>query len=128
MKHNTSKDLDLSFDINPITGDISKKRGMDAIRQSLKNIVLYNKFEKHFMDHFDVGVRKLLFENKQKGFERFLQSRIKTLLTAYEPRVHVHNVVVHPGRSQNDIVITVNYVAKELQTKDSLELKLGKYR
>ena len=45
-KEQIYKDLDLTFDINPLTGDISKKVGVDAIKQSLKNLILYNIFEK----------------------------------------------------------------------------------
>jgi len=127
MKENIYKDLDLNFDVNPLTGDIGKKKGIDAIKQSLKNILLYNIFEKPYSTQFDIGIRNLLFENRGKGFETYLRSRINILIKSYEPRVVLNDVVVKSGRDENSVSISVYYTAKETQSKDSLELFLGKY-
>ena len=127
MKENIYKDLDLTFDLNPLTGDIGKKKGIDAIKQSLKNILLYNIFEKPYATQFDIGLRSLLFENRGKGFETYLRSRINILIKSYEPRVILNDVVVKSGRDENSVSISVYYTAKETQTKDTLELFLGKY-
>lgn len=121
------KDLDLSFDINPLTGDIGKKVGIDAIRQSLRNIVQYKIFEKPYNATFDVGVKSLLFENKSIGFQTFLEKRIRTLIESYEPRVIINDVLVKSGNNDNAIKITVYFTPRETQTQDSLELFLGKY-
>jgi len=127
MKEIIYKDLDLNFDINPLTGDIGKKKGVEAIKDSLKNILLYNIFEKPYSTQFDIGVRNLLFENKGKAFETFLRSRINILITSYEPRVILNNVVVKTGKNENDVTVSIYYTAKETQSKDTLELFLGKY-
>ena len=127
MKENIYKDLDLNFDVNPLTGDIGKNKGIDAIKQSLKNILLYNIFEKPYSTQFDIGIRNLLFENRGKGFETYLRSRINILIKSYEPRVVLNDVVVKSGRDENSVSISVYYTAKETQSKDSLELFLGKY-
>jgi len=127
MKENIYKDLDLNFDVNPLTGDIGKNKGIDAIKQSLKNILLYNIFEKPYSTQFDIGIRNLLFENRGKGFETYLRSRINILIKSYEPRVILNDVVVKNGRDDNSISVSVYYTAKETQSKDSLELFLGKY-
>jgi phage baseplate assembly protein W len=127
-KEEIYKDLDLSFDINPLTGDVGRKKGIDAIKQSLKNILLYNIFEKPYSTQFDIGVRNLLFENKGKGFENYLRSRVKLLIKSYEPRVVLDGVVVKMGSDDNSVGITVYYSPIETQTKDTLELFLGKYK
>ena len=127
-KEEIYKDLDLSFDINPLTGDVGRKKGIDAIKQSLKNILLYNIFEKPYSTQFDIGLRNLIFENKGKGFENYLKSRVKLLITSYEPRVLLDGVVVKMGSDDNSVGITVFYSPIETQTKDTLELFLGKYK
>ena len=124
MKENIYKDLDLNFDVNPLTGDIGKKKGIDAIKQSLKNILLYNIFEKPYSTQFDIGIRNLLFENRGKGFETYLRSRINILIKSYEPRVVLNDVVVKSGRDENSVSISVYYTAKETQSKASLEIQL----
>jgi len=126
-KEQIYKDLDLNFDINPLTGDVGSKLGRDAIKQSLKNLVLYNAFEKPYSTEFDIGLRNLLFENKGKGFENYLKTRVKILIEAYEPRVYLNDVVVKGGDDSNSVEISIYYTPIETQTKDTLELFLGKY-
>ena len=127
-KEKIYKDLDLSFDINPLTGDIAKQTGVNAIKQSMKNLLLYNIFEKPYSTQFDVGIRNLLFENKGHGFQNYLKSRIKILIDSYEPRVVLNSVLVKGSSDDNSVSITVYYSPKETQTKDTLELFLGKYK
>jgi phage baseplate assembly protein W len=126
-KEKIYKDLDLSFDINPLTGDVGKQTGVNAIRQSMKNLLLYNIFEKPYSSQFDIGLRNLLFENKGHGFQNYLKARIKILIDSYEPRVTLNSVLVKGSQDDNSINITVYYSPKETQTKDTLELFLGKY-
>jgi len=121
------KDLDLSFDINPLTGDVGKKVGIAAIQQSLKNILLYNIFEKPYFNELNIGLRHLLFENKGAGFANYLKNRIIVLIKTLEPRVVVNDVLVKQKEDTNTIVITVYYTAKEAQTSDTLEFFLGRY-
>ena len=41
-------DFDLSFETNPITSDLSKKTDVNAVKQSLKNIMMTNHYETPF--------------------------------------------------------------------------------
>jgi phage baseplate assembly protein W len=126
-KEQKYKDIDLDFSPNPLTGDLTKKTGLDAIRQSLRNIVQYSIYEKPYNKEFDIGVKKLLFENKGSGFREYLQSRIRALIIAYEPRVLLNAVSVTSNMDDNSVKIKVFYTPIETQTKDSLELFLGRY-
>jgi phage baseplate assembly protein W len=126
-KEQIYKDIDLSFDVNPLTGDIGKKSGLDAIKQSLRNILLYNIFEKPYFTELDIGLRNLLFQNKTSGFGNYLKARVKILIKTLEPRVIINDVVVKAGKDSDTVVITVYYTPKETQTKDTLEFFLGRY-
>lgn len=121
------KDLDLNFTINPLTGDVDKKVGLSAIKQSLKNIINYAIFEKPYMSEMDIGVKKLIFNNKYSGFERVLQTKIQLVIESFEPRVIVHKVLVTSKPEDNDLKINIYYTPIEQQTPDTLELFLGKY-
>lgn len=126
-KEQKYKDIDLDLSPNPLTGDISKKTGTAAIRDSLKNILQYSIYEKPYNKEFDIGVKNLLFENKGSGFSEFLKARIKSLIVAYEPRVILNNVLVKSNMDDNNLKITIYYTPVESQSKDSLELFLGRY-
>jgi phage baseplate assembly protein W len=126
-KEKIYKDIDLNFEPNPLSGDVDSLIGVNAIKQSLKNIVLYNIFEKPYSSEFDVGLRNLLFENKGHGFQNFLRKRVRILIEAYEPRVILNDVLVKFISERNSMQISVFYTVKETQTPESLEFFLGKY-
>ena len=126
-KEKIYKDIDLNFEPKPLSVDVDSLIGVNAIKQSLKNIVLYNIFEKPYSSEFDVGLRNLLFENKGHGFQNFLRKRVRILIEAYEPRVILNDVLVKFISERNSMQISVFYTVKETQTPESLEFFLGKY-
>ena len=56
-------DIDLRFQAHPLTKDLIKLEDGDAVKQSIKNIVLTNKKEKRFDSLFGGNLRNYLFEN-----------------------------------------------------------------
>ena len=56
------KDLDLNFIPHPVKKDVNKKVGVNAIMQSLTNLILLNHYEKPFHPEIGSNVRKMLFE------------------------------------------------------------------
>ena len=54
-------DLDMNFTPHPITGDLTIKKDTDAIKQSIKNIMLTNYYERPFKPALGGGFRELLF-------------------------------------------------------------------
>ena len=57
-------DLDLNFKKNPITRDVLSKKGENAIKQSIKNLVMTRIGEKLFSPMIGSYVYNLLFDNR----------------------------------------------------------------
>ena len=55
-------DLNLLFTAHPITKDVTRLLDADAVKRSVKNIVLTNYYERPFKPAFGGGIRNLLFE------------------------------------------------------------------
>ena len=51
-KKNLYSDLDLFMNPHPVTKDVTTKKDSDAIKRSVKNIILTNKFERPFKPNF----------------------------------------------------------------------------
>jgi phage baseplate assembly protein W len=101
-------DFDLSFKAHPITGDISIKRDSDAIKRSVKNIILTNKYERPFKPNFGTGIRDLLFELNTSRQIRKMQKRMVEMIETFEPRVS--GVLVEVRRQDNnEIYVNVYY-------------------
>lgn len=104
-----AKDIDLNFNINPITGDLNKKTDGDALKQSLRTILLLGLYEKPFNTDLNANIRGFLFENYLIGGDIELKNNIIRIIKKYEPRVSLKNVLVAATPDQNTIDITVEY-------------------
>jgi phage baseplate assembly protein W len=104
-----SKDIDLNFNINPLTGDLNRKTNSDAVKQSLRTLLLLGLFEKPFNSDLNVNIRGFLFENYLINADKELQKNIRRIITKYEPRITLKNVIVSATPDQNAIDITIEY-------------------
>jgi phage baseplate assembly protein W len=87
-------DLDLDFIAHPATGDVMKKTGVDAVKRSIRNLVLTNFYDRPFRPWLGSNAQKILFDNANPLTAGFLRDAIKEVITNYEPRVVVNGVDV----------------------------------
>ena len=57
------KDLDLFFQKKPEGKDVNKVTDIQAVKRSVRNLVLMNHYEKPFHAEIGSGIREMLFEN-----------------------------------------------------------------
>jgi len=86
------KDLNLFFSPNPVTKDVSKVTDVQAIKRSVRNLVLLNPGEKPFHPEVGTGIRASLFENFGPIQLSALRTRIEFSINKYEPRVTLQSV------------------------------------
>ena len=100
----TFKDIDLSFDMHPVTKDISVLLNETAIKRSIKNIIQTVPNERFFNLSFGS-----LFEFIDFGTAALLQEYIKVAISNYEPRVEDTQVDVKPEPDNNAFEINVYF-------------------
>ena len=110
IKSKSFRDFSLTFDKNAVTIDILSLKYEDAIKASVKNIVLYNFFEKPFDPAFGGNIIGLLFENYTTGLATEIEARIQDAIDIYEPRVAVTSVGASFTEDRNDMQVKVTYV------------------
>lgn len=96
--------------MNPSTKDVTVKRGVDAIKRSVRNIIFYNLYEKPFQPYFGSGARGLLFELVTPITAFNLQKQIENVLRNFESRISVQNVTVVDDSDRNGYTVTIEYV------------------
>lgn len=107
-KKNLYSDLDLFMNPHPVTKDVTTKKDSDAIKRSVKNIILTNKFERPFKPNFGASVRDMLFELTSNRQIRKFTKEIEKMISILEPRVN--NVTVVLGEAKgNEMNMTVFY-------------------
>jgi phage baseplate assembly protein W len=100
-------DIDLTFDANPITGDISKKYDVNSVKQSLKTLILTQFYERPFQPKLGSPVYKMLFENIDIISANALKLQIELMINKYEPRVRSQSVDVEPLYDQNAFNVSI---------------------
>jgi phage baseplate assembly protein W len=102
-------DIDLTFDANPITGDISKKYDVSSVKQSLKTLILTQFYERPFQPKLGSPVYKMLFENIDIISANALKLQIELMINKYEPRVRSQSVDVEPLYDQNAFNVSIYF-------------------
>jgi phage baseplate assembly protein W len=85
-------DIDLNFEPHPNTGDVTRLFDVDAIKSSMRNILLTDIGTKPFDRYFGLGLQSILFEDMTPGTMIAIERLIFEKLTEYEPRVVVDSV------------------------------------
>jgi phage baseplate assembly protein W len=102
------KDLNLNFGIHPITDDINRVYDVDAVKRSVKHLVMTDFGERPFQPWLGSNIRALLFENLNPFTVSVLRTTIETLLENFEPRVILYDLEINDAIS-NTLRITIYF-------------------
>lgn len=103
-------DLDLDFFLNPATNDVTIKKGDDAIKRSIRNLIFTNYYERPFQSYIGSDVRALLFEPASPFTHIQLQKAIKLCIENFEPRVKLQNIIVTPDEDNYGFNVRLEYI------------------
>lgn len=122
-------DLDLNFDKHPISGDVSIKSESNAIKQSLKNLLLFSSLEKPFNVQLDTNIKSYLFINFNIIYADSLKEQITNLIKTYETRVKINNVNVGYAEEQNSLDISIDFsIVGNEKESDTLNIIIERER
>ena len=111
------RDFSLTFEKNAVTNDILSLKNEAAIKESVKNIVLYNFYEKPFDPFFGGNIIGLLFENSTPTMELEVKRRIERSVEIHEPRVTAVSVTVQFEEDRNEMNCKIQYLILGLSPK-----------
>ena len=100
-------DLDLFFGQNNRTKDINVLTDVQAVKRSVRNLILLNAFEKPFHPEISSGVRETLFENMTPVTAIILSRHVEDVIRNFEPRANLVGVNVFPNLDTNTYEITI---------------------
>ena len=103
------KDIDLDFGRNIVTNDVNKLTDVEAVKRSVRNLVLTNHYERPFHPELGCGIRQLLFENLTPMVAIQLERKVQEVLENFEPRVKINNILARPDLDRNAYELTINF-------------------
>ena len=102
------KDLDLFFS-RKSNNDLNKVTDVEAIKRSVRNLILHNTFEKPFHPEIGGNVRGLLFENMTPMTSNVIARKIRDTIENHEPRARLVGVQAIPDVDLNGYQVSVYF-------------------
>ena len=116
---------DFHKDLAPIPGrgDIARRLNENAVRESIKNLILTDRGERLFQPNLGSDIRASLFENVTPTTIILLKDKVCEVLNAYEPRCNLLDVEVLGDIDTN--AITVNVVFNVINSEAPQSISIG---
>ena len=124
----TFSDLDLNFTAHPVTGDINIRYDADAIKTSVKNLVLTQNYERPFHSEIGSPINGLLFDLATPLLTITLQRTITDLINNHEPRVFLNDVVINVSPDNNSVYVSIYFTILNTLNPITLDLILERTR
>ena len=121
-------DIDLSFLSHPITGKLTRKINREAVKQSVKSLIMTDFFERPFKSDIGCGIRALLFENFHPAITQQMETAIKEVISNYEPRAVIHSVNIQARPDHHELNVSIVFFVTNDPEPISLNVLLERVR
>ena len=124
---NEYSDLDILFTAHPISGDVTTKKDSDAVKRSVRNILLTNNYERPFKPNFGANLRAMLLELQGVGASKAIKRDIAEALVTLEPRIKNINIVLGEN-NRNNVDVKISYQIKNGLRRDEIDFTVSRVR
>lgn len=133
VKERAYSDLDLTLSartpaygyVAGDTGDVLRKTDASAVKQSIKNLLLTNKFEKPYRPQYGGDLSGLLFELATEDTGSQIIQKVKSAINRYEPRAKVLSCKVTATPDMNSVSVIVEFRIVQTGEVDLLRVKIN---
>ena len=110
------RDLDLFFS-KKSNNDVNKVTDIEAVKRSVRNLVLLNSYEKPFHPEIAGDVRGLLFELMTPLTSAVIARKIQDVIENFEPRARLTGVDVIPDFDRNAYEVSIYFYVVNAPTE-----------
>jgi|11BtaG_2_1085332.scaffolds.fasta_scaffold79209_2 phage baseplate assembly protein W len=100
-------DIPTNLTIHPKKKDLLMVTNEEAVKNSIRNLVQTNTYERVMQPDVGGNVIGLLFENFSRLTISQLETKIEATILNYEPRANLISVVASPAMDENSIGVTI---------------------
>ena len=106
-KQELYSDFFMNLDENPVSLDLARKTNEEAVKASIKNLLLTDKGERPYQPNLGCNIRQMLFDNVKPYSIITMREIIKETLEAYEPRADIIGVDVTSSIDNNEVFVAI---------------------
>lgn len=103
-------DFNMAFVPHPVTKDIGILSSKNAIKQSIRNLIMTNYYDRGFNVNVSTNVANSLFEPMDNAEVSMLTDRIKQVIRNFEPDIELVDILAsHADNDPNDLTLSLIY-------------------
>lgn len=121
-------DIPINFIAHPNTRDIRPITDIQAIRQSIKILILSNYTDRPFHPELGGNVTRYLFENPSPFIALSIRDEIVRLIDRQEPRALDPKVEIQLDTDRNLLLATINFRIRNTNTNTEVSFYLDRIR
>lgn len=121
-------DLTTNFTIHPIKGDLVTLKDSEAVKRSVRNLILTDPYERFFNPTLGSGIKATLFENMSRDTEEVLRIKVTETIENFEPRANLLNVYVKALPDDNSYSVKIIFAINNDTQPIELDLILKRVR
>ena len=110
-------DLDLFFKRKIPSNDVNTITDIQAVKRSVRNLVLLNPYEKPFHPEISSGVRGMLFELMTPFVAAQLTKKVEDVINNFEPRARLVSVRSNPDYDRNEYEVSIEFYVVNTPTE-----------
>lgn len=114
--------------VNPITNDLALRYDEDAVKESIKNLVLTDRGERLFQPTLGGDIRAMLFENNTPSTLKIIQEQIKSVINSYETRANVIDVQTTSNIDDNKVAVKIIFSIRNREDPITVTVFLERVR
>ena len=115
-------DFLVNLDKHPLNGSLARPINEDSVKQSIRNLILTDMYERPYQPQLGSKIHSLLFEPMDDLTTPLIERTIEDTIRLYEPRATLLYVRVTPVESRNEY--TINIVFSLVNTTGNVQLDL----
>ena len=109
--------LVLTFTRKNSNSDVNILTDVQAVKRSLRNLILLNYYEKPFHPEIAGGIRQMLFENITPVVSIIIAKQIEQVIANYEPRARLVSVKAFPDYDRNAYNVVIEFYVVNTPTE-----------
>jgi len=110
-------DLDLFFGKRTVGNDVNKITDIQAVKRSIRNLVLLNTYDKPFHPEIAGGVREMLFEPMTPVIAQIIARKVEDVIENFEPRARLVGVKAIPDLDRNAYDMSIYFYVVNAPTE-----------
>lgn len=128
IKKDLYSDFRTDFAVHPVTKQLIRLTDEEAVRRSIRNIILTMPSEKLFDPTFGGNIYRMLFEPISEQTSEAIRDSISTTVNNFEPRAKIITVDVVPDYNNDLYQVNIVYLIVNMKEPSSITINLNRVR